>query len=80
MKLVLAENSTHLISSGPWRNAAVGRLTNEELEDAKHGLELALAKAIELDAEALERDVKAVAVELDIKALAAELERRAVGL
>lgn len=71
MTLVRADRGKHRLSSGPirGRGLAVGRLTNEQLEDAQKGLEAELVRLAGLDVDALTQDLKAIAEELALRAV-----------
>ena len=74
MTLVRADRGKHRLTTGPLVRSQVGRLTNEQLEDASRALtteieRLAPPGMARLDAAALTMDLKAVSEELALRAI-----------
>lgn len=69
MTLVRADRGKHRLTTGPLVRSQVGRLTNEQLEDASRALTKEIERLAGIDAAALTTDLKAVSEELALRAI-----------
>lgn len=77
MTLVRADRGKHRLSTGPLARSMVGRLTNEQLEDARAGVEVEFKRRLagegvrlsDLDVDELTKDLRAISEELALRAV-----------